>query len=175
MLIQKIISIDRLQIGGFSEEENIKITEKLENILLSWLWTPYKKGKGMKGVEVDCVHFLTGVYDELLGTKHEYISLPADASFHNKETVSRGLRVFLEMYPSIAIQGDIVQPGDMIICGPAGKNGGPGHGMIVGKDTLWHVGSECVCKAGLGIFQQGTGSFKEIRRLKDRTQLRRCL
>jgi hypothetical protein len=79
------------------------------------------------------------------------------------------------MFPSNVVIGDTAQPGDVIVCGPVGKNGGPGHGMIVGIDSLWHVGAERVCKAGLAVLQQGALAFKEIRRLDDRAVLRRVL
>lgn len=175
MLIHKILYVDRLQIEGCTEEENNIITEKIENVLFSWYGTPYRKGKGTKGKEVDCVHFITKVCDELLGTTRDYVSLPPDTCFHNRVTAYKGFKEFLNIYPNVPVTGSIVQPGDVIICGPLGKNGGPGHAMITGKNNLWHVGASTVCKAGLGIFQYGTGGFKEIRRLADRTQLRRLL
>jgi cell wall-associated NlpC family hydrolase len=164
----KLIKIEPLNIDGLTEQENDAVTVRLESLLHSWLGTPFLAGKNVRGRGVDCVHFVASIYDALLGTEYRHENLPQDASFHNKSKAEAGLRKFCRMYPSTTVKGDVAQPGDTIICGPAGENGGPGHGMIVGKHQLWHVDSKSVCWAGLGVMQQGAYAFKQIRRINNR-------
>ncbi len=174
MLCLKKLKIEPLSIEGFTPAKNIAATQRLECLLQTWKGTRYLPGQCMKRKGVDCVHFLIAVYDELSGTKHRFEKLPQDVSFHNKAKAEAGFKQLLRLFPSDKIEGDIVQPGDLIVCGPIGKNGGPGHGMIVGADRLWHVGKSCVCNAGLAVMQQGTAAFKQIRRLRDQSILLRC-
>lgn len=175
MLCLKNLKIEPLCIDGYTEQENRDIEDKIEEILMSWKDTPYMPGKSVKGRGVDCVHFITAIYDSLLGTQHDYSVLPQDMSFHNKQGAEAGLRRFFRMYPCSEVEGNVLQAGDIVICGPAGKNGGPGHGMIAGKHALWHVGNTGVCKAGLVVPQRGTESFRQIRRLDNRYVLGRIL
>lgn len=164
----KKLKIEPLKIAGLSKTKCRQIESFLEKELLSWKDTPYVPGQCMVNRGVDCVHFIAAVYDAMTSNFYQVAKLPQDASFHNKVLVKASLRQFFRMYPSHAASGSVVQPGDVIICGPVGKNGGPGHGMIVGKDSLWHVDGKCVCKAGLAVMQQGAYAFRQIRRLKDR-------
>ena len=171
MLCLKLLKIEPLNIKGVSMRQNLLIEQRIETLLNRWERTPYISSQCVEGRGVDCVHFIACIYDTLLGTKHHLKKLPQDTSFHNKPLAEAGLKTFLKLYPSKKVVGDIVQPGDTIICGPVGKNGGPGHGMIVGTTCLWHVDTKCVCRAGLGVMQQGAYAFKQIRRLKDRKAL----
>lgn len=164
----KQLKIEPLKITGLSKNNCDQIESFLEKELLSWKDTPYVPGQCIVDRGVDCVHFIAAIYDAMTLKFYQVTKLPQDASFHNKVLVEAGLRQFFRMYPSHAVNGSVVQPGDVIICGPVGKNGGPGHGMIVGKDSLWHVDSNCVCKAGLAVMQQGAYAFRQIRRLKNR-------
>ena len=168
MLYLKSLKIEPLNIEGLTKDQNMAIQQRLEQMLMLWKGTPYLSGQGRRGRGVDCVHFIVAIYDMLLGTDHTFTKLPQDASFHNKAQAEASLRMFFRMYPCSPVKGDTVQPGDIVICGPVGKNGGPGHGMIVGSDSLWHVDSRSVCKAGLAVMQKGAFAFKQIRRLKDR-------
>ncbi len=164
----KKLKIEPLSIKGLSKNNCSQIESFLEKELLSWKDTPYVPGQCMVDRGVDCVHFIVAVYDVMTNKFYQVTKLPQDASFHNKVLVEASLRQFFRMYPSHVVNGSVVQPGDVIICGPVGKNGGPGHGMVVGKDSLWHVDGNCVCKAGLAVMQQGAYAFRQIRRLKDR-------
>lgn len=164
----KKLKIEPLKIAGLSKYTRTHIECFLEMELLSWEGTPYLPGQCVLKRGVDCVHFIAAVYDIMTNKFFQVNKLPQDASFHNRALAEAGMRQFFKMYPSHAVSGDVVQPGDVIICGPVGKNGGPGHGMIVGKDSLWHVDGKCVCKAGLAVMQQGAYAFRQIRRLKDR-------
>ncbi len=164
----KKLKIESLKLAGLSEDNCRQIESFLEKELLSWKDTPYVPGQCMVECGVDCVHFIAAIYDAMTSKFFQVAKLPQDASFHNKERVKTSLRQFFRMYPSHSVDDFVVQPGDVIICGPVGKNGGPGHGMIVGKDSLWHVDGKCVCKAGLAVMQQGAYAFRQIRRLKDR-------
>ncbi len=164
----KKLKIEPLKIAGLSESMCRHIEAFLEMELLSWKDTPYVPGQCMMKRGVDCVHFIAAVFDVMTNKLYQVALLPQDASFHNKALAEASMRKFFRMYPSHAVNSSVVQPGDVIICGPVGKNGGPGHGMIVGRDSLWHVDGTCVCKAGLAVMQQGAYAFRQTRRLKDR-------
>jgi cell wall-associated NlpC family hydrolase len=175
MLSLKNLKLEPLNVEGFTEAENRTAEDFIEVRLKEWEGTPYMAGKHHKGRGVDCVHFVTAIYDDILGSEHLYETLPQDMSFHDKGGAEAGLRRMFRFYPCSPVEGDILQPGDIVICGPIGLHGGPGHGMIAGKDSLWHVNNLRVCRTGLGIAQTGTAAFKQIRRLDDRTVLRRNL
>ena len=171
MHCMKQLKIEPLKIKGLTDGHCRKIEEFIENELICWRGTPYVPGQCIRNRGVDCVHFVVAMYDILTSTFYQVTLLPQDAAFHSKPTSEASMRKILKMYPSSPVKGDTVQPGDVIICGPIGKNGGPGHGMIVGKDSLWHVDTKCVCKAGLAVMQQGAYAFRQIRRLKNRTEI----
>lgn len=167
----KKLKIEPLKIQGLTDKHCRGIEEVIEAELFSWWHTPYVPGQCIKSRGVDCVHFVVAMYDAMTNTFYQVTILPQDAAFHNRETAEISMRKIIRMYPSSPVREDVVQPGDVIICGPAGKNGGPGHGMIVGSDSLWHVDSKCVCKAGLAVLQQGAYAFRQIRRLKNRASV----
>lgn len=176
MLCMKKLEIEPLKIEGLEDSENRAVEDRIERLLQTWERTPYLPGQNVRGRGVDCVHFVTSIYDELIGTNFRHAKLPQDASLHDKKIAEATLRRFFKMYPCFEVKGTTIQPGDIVICGPVGANAGPGHGMIAGTKLLWHVDSRCVCKAGLAVMQQGTLAFKQIRRLKDRTVLlKECL
>lgn len=167
----KKLKIEPLKIKGLLDSHCREIENFIEEELLGWKGTSYVPGQCIRGRGVDCVHFVAAIYDVLTTQLHQVEILPQDAAFHNKSLVEASFRELLRMYPSNPVKGDVAQPGDIIICGPIGKNGGPGHGMVVGKDILWHVDSKCVCKAGLAVMQQGAYAFRQIRRLKNRKKV----
>lgn len=168
MLSLKKLKIEPLKIAGLSKANCDQIELFLEKELLCWEGTPYVPGQCIMDRGVDCVHFIVAIYDVMTHNFYQVTKLPQDASFHNKKLAETSLRQIIRMYPSHVVEGSVVQPGDVIICGPVGKNGGPGHGMIVGKDSLWHVDGNCVCKAGLAVMYHGAYAFRQIRRLKNR-------
>lgn len=171
MLGMKVLKIEPLRIGGLNIMDNAKATVRLEHELYSWKGTMYAPGYCEKTIGVDCIHFVAAVLDKLYGTDHHHSRLPQDTAFHSKKASFGAFKDFLRKYPSVRVRGDVVQPGDVIICGPIGKNGGPGHAMIVGSDRLWHVGHREVCTAGLAVMQDGAYAFKQVRRLKDRSKM----
>lgn len=165
----KNLKIEPLRIEGASLEENIKVTEAIENILLSWENTPWAPGQQCKGVAVDCVHFVSASYDELRGRKSNLPKTAQDASFNSPKTTWKALKWFFTEYGVKDItKEEFVQPGDVLIMGPVG--GGPGHGVIVGKTCLWHCGTNMVCRAGLSIHSQGVYYLKAIKRIKNREE-----
>jgi len=167
----KILKIEPLKIDRVSAAGNILACRLLEKELESWRGTQYAPGYCEKTIGVDCVHFVAYILDKMLGTWHSHSRLPQDTAFHSKKASQGAFKDFLRKYPSVRVRGDVVQPGDVIICGPVGKNGGPGHAMIVGGDRLWHVGHKEVCTAGLAVMQDGAYAFKQVRRLKDRSKM----
>ena len=172
MPCMKKLKIEPLNVEGFTIIQNRIAVGRLQTELYAWEGTMYRGGYCEKSIAVDCVHFVASVLDKLCGTWYNHSKLPQDTSFHNKKEANEGFRQFIKMYPSYRLRSDVVQPGDVIVCGPVGINGGPGHTMIVGKDALWHVGHKEVCKAGLAVMQKGAYAFKQVRRLKDRSKMR---
>ncbi len=171
MPCMKKLKIEKLKIEGLSHMQSAMAVARLEVELQSWEGTMYRGGYCEKTIAVDCVHFVSSVLDKMCGTYYNHTKLPQDTAFHNKKEANKGFKQFIKMYPSYRIRGDVVQPGDVIVCGPIGVCGGPGHTMIVGRDSLWHVGHKDVCKAGLAVMQKGAHAFKQIRRLKDRSKM----
>lgn len=163
------LKIEPLKIEGTSLEDNDKLTQVLESILIDWEDTPWAPGQQCCGVAVDCVHFVAAVYDQLRGRKAKLPKIAQDASFNSSETTWKALKWFFKEYEVIDVSDEeFVQPGDCLIMGPIG--GGPGHGVIVGKDCLWHCGPEMVCRAGLSIHSQGVYYLKAIKRIKHREE-----
>lgn len=169
MLCMKNLKIEPLNVPEFSEEQNRLVENFIEARLREWEGTPYAPGQHVKQRGVDCVHFITAIYDSITGQNFTYEPLPQDMSFHNKEGAEAGMRRLFRMYPCEPLDSDTVQAGDIVVCGPV--SGGPGHGMIAGKSALWHVDSQRVCMAGLCIAQTGTAVFKQIRRFTNRCEV----
>jgi len=166
MMIQgKSLQIEPLNVEGKTPEQCLQASRIMEFALIEWEGTPHRTEWSHKGRGVDCVRFVSQHLDMLTGTSNTIESLPPDTAFHNKKSAVQGLKKLLRLYPSEVVEGDIVQPGDVVIAGPLA--GGPGHGMLVGVKHLWHCEST-VCRAGLACLCGGTNHFKEVRRLKDR-------
>ena len=126
---------------------------RLGLIFQSWKGTPYSECSQAKGGGVDCVRFCCGVVDELFDFSRANIeSLPSDACFHSRETALGGMKKLKELYnPLVTVGENDLQPGDLIVSGPLGKNGGPGHLMIVGSlpKSIWH------CTNHVGVVRTG--------------------
>lgn len=108
-------------------------------------------GQSCPGVGVDCVQFVVAVLDALHGYDRKPAPrLPQALGTNNPEAAAQAARTILARYPHERVEGEQVQPGDVIVC-PVGN--GPGHVLLVGwrPQTAWHsligVG---VCQAGLG-------------------------
>ena len=131
-------------------------------------------GQQVKGVGVDCIRFVTGVYDEMYRQSYKKFPLVAPEScVTSPKESNRVLKIILDLYPTDLIpieknKATEVFPGDLICCGA--KNGTYGHAMIVGvkPKTFYHATSFNVIKAGCSFMDYGVYSFKELRRLKYR-------
>ena len=123
----------------------------LEKVLRSWEGTPYVAGQACKGVGVDCVRFILEVLRELEGWPSiPLVEIPQDASMHNREGSMAAFKKIIQALEPIQ-RVSSVQPGDILVIGPA--QGGPGHGLIVGprKNTLYHAAPSGVSMTGLGM------------------------
>jgi hypothetical protein len=123
----------------------------LRIVLQSWHETPYMAGQALKGVGVDCVRFVCEVIRELEGQEEiPLVNIPADASLHNRAGAMAAFHQIISAYQP-ATRVSTLQPGDVLVIGPA--NGGPGHAMIAGpiKNTLWHSCSMGVQMTGIGF------------------------
>jgi len=157
-----------LQIDGLSDSENLAVSERLGRVLYEWQDTPHMAGQQCKGKGVDCVRFVAGVLDEMQGTSTPTEHLPQDASFHVREKCILAFRRFLTTFQGIELpEGSPVQPGDVIVTGPA--SGGPGHAIIVGTDgRLWQT-LRTVQGYSPDILGTGPYKYKTTLRIKDRT------
>lgn len=119
---------------------------RLAAILASWNGTPYMAGQQCRGVGVDCVRFVCAVLDELYRQEPVPIeTLPSDAALHARESAIGAMKKIRDCYmPNDAIEDGTMEPGDILVTGPA--NGGPGHAMIVGTrpNQLWHAAGDGV-------------------------------
>ena len=94
--------------------------------LASWEGTPHRSRWQHKGKGVDCVRFVAAIASHLTGIYPKIKTLPQDTAFHNKSAAMSGLRELLKLFPTEPVRGTVIQPGDLVIAGPAA--GGPGHG-----------------------------------------------
>ena len=103
-----IVAIQILMAEGTSLEK----TELIVNTARSWVGTPYHHQASLKGVGVDCIGLVRGVYRELYGVEPpELLNYSADwgDSNGNEEIVLAAYR-YLEPVPL-----DALQPGDVIL------------------------------------------------------------
>jgi len=148
--------------------------DRLLRCLEEWEGTPYMFGQQLKGVGVDCLRFVTGVYDEMY--RRPKTALPSMMQENYSEAQEESDKVFkelLKLFPCdiVAVTEKSptkVVPGDLICCGP--KGGSYGHAMIVGvrPKTFYHATAFNVIKAGCSFMDYGVYSFKMLRRLKQR-------
>jgi len=129
------------------------VAQRLREILNSWRGTPYRAGQQRKGVGVDCVRFVCGVYDELQNTETPIQALPGDLALHKPDSARAAMRLLLRSFGGrVAEVGEqiFLSPGDTIVSGMPG--GGPGHAMIVGPwPEIWHASRSGVVQTGLGL------------------------
>ncbi len=122
----------------------------LQRSLNSWMGTRYKlygQAPGPKG-GVDCVRFVTAQGDELLDCVTAIPKTLSDISFSSPEGARATMRSLMELYDMRSVEGGILFPMDIIICGP--KGGGPGHAMVAGTDGyIYH------CTPASGVVRTG--------------------
>lgn len=123
-------------------------------LLDQWARTPYKLYSQRRGVKggVDCVRFITGVADSLLGIRTQVPKVISDVSLHSRITANHSMRWMMREYDMRRVDAaEALQPMDVIVAGPPG--GGPGHGILCGPDRfLYHVTcSQGVVRTGLGL------------------------
>jgi len=140
----------------------------LERVLLEWENTPYFSGSAVKQAGVDCVRFVCAVFKELEGDPLDNDTiklLPPDAAMHNRSGAILVMKYILNLLQPIKeISSQEVEPGDILVVGPA--NGGPGHAMIVTpwKNVLMHAGTAKVCRTGFHLATHYQKVFKVFRK-----------
>ena len=106
-----------------------------------------------RGVAVNCLRFACGVWDDLFGWHRELPNdLPGDTGVHSPETAWKALKALLRVYPEHErVFGSEVEPGDLVVVGPA--LGGPMHALIVGarKNQLWEAVKPRVSATGIDL------------------------
>lgn len=147
------------------------IEGRLAAILSEWDRTPYRPGKQKKGMGADCVRFVCAVLDEISGRPPVAIeTLPQDAAMHTREGAIRTMRLIRRLYwPNDAVRDGSLEPGDVIVMGPA--DGGPGHALIVGPqpNTIWHATHLRVQRTGLRILTDGRARVFRVYRMRCRS------
>lgn len=150
------------------------MSRRIDEVLRSWNGTPYMSGQQLKGEAVDCVHFGAAVADELYGWHNDLPdNIALDACSHDAEESWRQVRKLLAVYPQL---GPVrpredglydVEPGDLVVVGPA--SGGPGHLMVVGArpNTMWEADKPAVREVGIQHDPQ-TRHVKHVYRFADR-------
>lgn len=105
----------------------------------------------MRGVGVDCFRYACAIYDELLRIPDTITPrLPQDAATHDGELAESVVRLMLRHYaPVDRVLDSVVEPGDAVIVGPAGKQA---HLYVVGArpSTMWHASPPSVQWTGIG-------------------------
>jgi len=145
------------------------VEARLSEVLDSWLGTRYQPGQQCKGVATDCVGFVCGVLDEMMRRPQvARESLPQDTAFHARESALAAMREIAGLYAPVTELVRVsarwsVEPGDVVVTGPA--HGGPGHALIVGGRVgeLWHANSRRVQKGGLGLMEHYQAIFGVFR------------
>lgn len=119
--------------------------ERMNEVLLSWLATPYCAGGSARGTKggVDCVRFVACVLNDLCGNVRRPLpKLPRDTAFHSAKRAKNALRDFLRLYsPYEKVDGSYIESGDIIVVRPIGA-AGPGHALIATptNKALMHAG-----------------------------------
>lgn len=118
-----------------------KHAELVESVCRSWEGVRYRLN-GCSRAGVDCLHFAAAVLDELYGIRHSrnLQSLPPDACVHNKVGVMAAGRALLTAYPSFRrASPPTVEPGDLVMFGPEGRESSVQHLTVVGDQVLWQA------------------------------------
>lgn len=137
-MVHRLYDLEELRWRPSTRASAPRFEARLGRILAEWEGTPYFAGSGAKRGGTDCVRFVVSVLDELLGRETPDIeTLPEDVALHDRTAAIRGMKAIRRRYNGQTVVGIDVEPGDVLVSGPA--EGGPGHAMIVGPGrTLWH-------------------------------------
>lgn len=93
------------------------IETRLMAVLRSWEGTGYMSGQRAKGMYVDCVGLAAGVLDELCRRPVPTIipRLPPNSGMHDKAAGAATIKAFRRGFPSVAVEGGQIEPGDVIV------------------------------------------------------------
>lgn len=158
-----------MRLADFEWRPLPEIEPRLQEVLHAWDRTPYHAGWQAPGLGVDCVRFVCGVLDALHGTSTPLATLPPDAAMHDPKGAARTMRLIRKSFPEHeTIRSGHLEPGDVIVAGPA--VGGPGHAMIAGyqRNTIWHSTGIGVQRTGLGFVCSYHSRVFRIYRHKDK-------
>lgn len=143
-------------VGSYEDPQlaaSLRITKRLGGVLRAWEGTPYAPGQQRAGTGVDCVRFVLGVADEMFGAPRVPVErLPQDTALHDRRGALQVFKTVLRIYPELRpVSGAYVEPGDLVVVGPA--SGGAAHVLIVGprRHTLWHADGDRVSWTGWAL------------------------
>lgn len=114
------------------------IRDRLQEVLVSWLGTPYREGQCVKGMGCNCVFLGAGVLDELFGMedRRKVPVLDPEVSVWNDKkswSVVRAMRTLWHGSDEV----DFIEPGDLLVCRGTDSRtspANPGHLMIASAD-----------------------------------------
>ena len=130
----------------------IEIMQSVQRVFLEWKNTPYMRDQLCKKVACDCVSFVYGFYCDLFNFNYEFLPKFSTLKIKNSEITKQLIRIFKEKFSMLKLEGEFVQPGDVIA---ARTRKGLGHVFIVGvkENTVYH------CNYDIGVVQSG---FEEV-------------
>lgn len=138
------------------------LRDRLDAVLCSWEGTPRMAGQRAKNIGTDCAGFIAGIMEEMVGGRLD--SPPLLDAFQVRCTAEKAFRKYLGAFPADVLDGDVVEPGDVLLVGRRGM--GMEHVLFAGNTYLWHCNHVGVAKTG-GTLQGGM-SVKKILRYRDK-------
>ena len=142
-----------------TDAQAIAIEARIDDVLRSWLGTPYLLGSAAKGKAggVDCKRFVCSTLDDLYGCVREPVErIRSDTCLHRPDVVASLVRRILRSYePAIEITDGSIEPGDVIAV--SAQHSGQGHALFVSskRNLLFHATDRGVVTSGIA-FQVGT-------------------
>ena len=140
------------------------IEENLHRELLRWLGTPYMAGQRVRGIGVDCVQLIAGIFDNLFRrpSPTPVPRLRADAAIHCPDKGFATVKALLTAFPCDDVDAEkIIEPGDVLVVRASFDQNGPanlGHCLIAGTET--HTAIHAILPNG--VCMAGTRAVGEI-------------
>lgn len=114
------------------------IADRIDIVLMSWLFTPYMSGQRVRKIGVDCVQFIPAIYDTLFSNAKPTPAprLGPDSGIHNNRIgfcVVSALKAPFDMF---TVRDQTIEPGDVLVTRGFLDPYGPermGHAVIAGK------------------------------------------
>ena len=134
---------------NWTPSQDERVEAYLNVVLGSWEGTRCADGVALKGTRANCATFIWALLAELCHMRDlPEFTFQMGAVFHNAKPGLAAMKRFVDTFPIEPLDGEDVQPGDVIMAGLC--HGGPSHLMMVGtrKNTVWHSTHAGVCFGG---------------------------